>query len=107
MSRGKLVLRVYALTAAIAVSVMIALLLLPRFVGSPRYLEPQAALVQNMVDRLSMRDSQKLTDSVDRISKRLRGNLTLFDTQDRMVRTTVAARARGSDRSRACGARRR
>ncbi len=89
MSKRKIVVRVYALTAAIAVSVMIALLLLPRFVGSPRYLEPQAALVQNMVDRLSSRDPQKLTESIDRLSKRLRGNLTLFDTQNHVTRTTV------------------
>ena len=89
MSRRKIVVRVYALTAAIAVSVMIALLLLPRFVGSPRYLEPQAALVQNMVDRLSARDPQKLTESIERITKRLRGSLTLYDAQDHVVRTTT------------------
>ena len=43
-------------TAAIAIAVMVALIFLPRFVGSPRYLEPQAALVQNLVDRFAVRD---------------------------------------------------
>ena len=51
VSRRKLALRLYAFTAAIAIASMVALFFLPRFVGSPRYLEPQAALVQNMVDR--------------------------------------------------------
>ena len=87
--RGKLALRVYALTAIIAVSVMVALLVLPRFVGSPRYLEPQAALVQNMVDRLSARDSQKLTESMTRIGSRMKGQLTLFDPAGHVVRTTI------------------
>ena len=49
MSRRKLAWRLYGLTAAIVVAVMIALIYVPRFVGSPRYLEPQAALVQNLV----------------------------------------------------------
>ncbi len=89
MSRRKLVVRVYALTAAIAVSVMVALLLLPRFVGSPRYLEPQAALVQNMVDRLSLRDSAKQAEVIDRLAKRLRGRLTLYDAQGHLVRSTA------------------
>jgi signal transduction histidine kinase len=89
MTKRPLALRLYALTAAISIAIMVALLVLPRFVGSPRYLEPQAALVQNMVDRLSQRDSQKLNESIERLSRRLRGQLTLFDAQGTLVRTTV------------------
>jgi two-component system, OmpR family, sensor kinase len=89
MSKRPLALRLYALTAAISIAVMAALLVLPRFVGSPRYLEPQAALVQNMVDRLSLRQGQELTDRVNRIGKRLRGRLTLYDTKGNMVRSTA------------------
>ncbi|MEO6776481.1 MAG: ATP-binding protein [Kofleriaceae bacterium] len=89
MRRGNLVIRVYALTAAIAVSVIVAMVMLPRFVGSPRYLEPQAALVQNMVDHYSARTSEQLDVRIARLKERLRGRLTLFDTTGKMVRTTV------------------
>ena len=47
--RRPLALRLYALTAAISIATMVALFVLPRFVGSPRYLEPQAALVRRRV----------------------------------------------------------
>ncbi|HEY5923567.1 MAG TPA: ATP-binding protein [Kofleriaceae bacterium] len=88
MSKRRLALRLYALTAAISIAVMVALLVLPRFVGSPRYLEPQAALVQNMVDRLSMREPAQLVERMERIGKRLRGKLTLYDTQGNVIRST-------------------
>src|SRR3954469_11906064 len=89
MRRGNLVIRVYALTAAIAVSVIVAMVMLPRFVGSPRYLEPQAALVQNMVDRYSQRTPNELAERMERLSQRLRGALTLFDANGKLVQTTV------------------
>lgn len=89
MSRRRLALRLYGLTAAITIVVMIALWVLPRFVGSPRYLEPQAALVHNMVDRLSLRDADKLAHSMERLGRRLKGSLTLFDPQGHVVRSTV------------------
>ena len=92
MSRRKLGLQLYAFTAAIAVAVMVALLVLPRFVGSPRYLEPQAALVQNMVDRLALRrkdDPQKFDDAMVRIAGRIKGRLTLLDPSGHVVRSTV------------------
>jgi len=88
MSRRRLALRLYGLTAAIALSVMVALLVLPRFVGSPRYLEPQAALVQNMVDRVSLREPAKRTEAFERLRKRLRGKLTLYDTSGNVVEST-------------------
>jgi signal transduction histidine kinase len=88
MSRRPLALRLYALTGAISIAVMVALLVLPRFARSPTYLEPQAALVQNMVDRLSMRDPKALAERLDRTSARIRGKLTLYDTSGRVVRST-------------------
>jgi len=95
MRRGNLVIRVYALTAAIAVSVIVAMVMLPRFVGSPRYLEPQAALVQNMVDRYSQRTPAELAERMDRLSQRLRGGLTLFDANGNLLRSTVEPPLRG------------
>ena len=92
MSRRKLAVRLYAFTAAIVIATMAALIVLPRFVGSPRYLEPQAALVQNMVDRFSERihrDPAKLDESMGRLAQRLRGKLTLFDPQGNVLRSTA------------------
>ncbi|HSD90730.1 MAG TPA: HAMP domain-containing sensor histidine kinase [Kofleriaceae bacterium] len=88
MSRRRLALRLYGLTAAIALAVMAALLVVPRFVGSPRYLEPQAALVQNMVDRVSLREPAKRAEVFERLRKRLRGKLTLYDTSGNVVAST-------------------
>jgi signal transduction histidine kinase len=89
VTKRPLALRLYALTAAISISIMVALYVLPRFVGSPSYLEPQAALVQNMVDRLSLRDPQALADRIERLSRRLRGSLTLYSPDGNVVRSTV------------------
>lgn len=89
MSKRPLALRLYGLTAAVSIAAMVALLVLPRFVGSPRYLESQAALVQYMVDRLSLRAPEKLEVSMNRIGPRLRGGLTLFDANGNLVRSTV------------------
>jgi two-component system, OmpR family, sensor kinase len=79
--RRSLVLRTYAFTTGIAVAVMIALLLLPRYIGSPRYLEPQAALVQTIVERMSQRDPARRAEVLSRLAPRLRGKLTLFDAE--------------------------
>src|SRR5690606_38084841 len=89
LSKRPLALRLYGLTAAVSIAAMVALLVLPRFVGSPRYLESQAALVQYMVDRLSLRAPEKLEVSMNRIGPRLRGGLTLFDANGNLVRSTV------------------
>jgi signal transduction histidine kinase len=91
VSRRKLALRMYAFTAAIVIATMAALIILPRFVREPKFLEPQAALVQNMVDRFSERirkDPAKLDESMGRLAQRLKGDLTLYDAQGTMLRST-------------------
>lgn len=88
MSRRVLALRLYGLTAAISISIMVALLAVPRFVGSPRYLEPQAALVQNLVDRVALRDRAKYPEIRERLQRRLRGKLTMFDADGTVTLTT-------------------
>jgi len=90
MSRRKLAWRLYGLTAAISLSVMFALIFLPRFVGSPRYLEPQAALVQNLVDRVSLREPAQLPEVFERLRKRLRGDLTIYSADGTAVASTAA-----------------
>jgi two-component system OmpR family sensor kinase len=88
MARVRLALRLYIFVAIIAVAVMAALLVLPRFVGSPRYLEPQAALVQSVVDRLStQKDPQKFDRFIERLNQRLRGQLTIYDLQGHALRS--------------------
>ncbi len=77
--RRRLVLTVYAFTAALSVAIMAALLVLPRYTRSARYLEPQAALVQFLVDRWSTKNPQDFETALARIEPRLRGGLTLFD----------------------------
>ncbi len=89
MSRRAIGLRLYGLTAAISISIMVALFVVPRFVGSPRYLEPQAALVQNLVDRVAQREPSRLLEIKARLQKRLRGKLTIFDAKGNVTLSTV------------------
>ncbi len=79
--RRSLVLRTYAFAIGIAMAVMIALFILPRYIRNPRYLEPQAALVQNIVERMAQRDQTRRVEVLGRMAPRLRGKLTLFDAQ--------------------------
>jgi two-component system OmpR family sensor kinase len=92
MRKRKLALRLYAFTAIITLVAMAALYVLPRFVGSPKFLEPQAALVQDMVDGMSTRlreDPARFEKSMARRTQRLHGVLSLFDRDGHLVRTTA------------------
>jgi signal transduction histidine kinase len=88
-ARRRLALRVYGFVAVLTIATMVALLVLPRYMRGARYLEPQAALFQYMVDRMSMKKPEEFTAMLDRIQPRLRGNLTIFDANGRTIRTTV------------------
>jgi two-component system, OmpR family, sensor kinase len=85
--RRRLVLRVYAFAAIMSIMIMAALLVLPRYIKGARYLEPQAALLQYMVDRWSSKQPVELEVSMARIEPRLRGNITLFSHEGRLLRT--------------------
>ena len=87
--RRRLVLRVYAFAAVLSIAIMVALLTLPRYVRGARYLEPQAALLQYNVERWSAKDPPKLTEIMGRVQERLRGELSLFDAGQQLVRTTI------------------
>jgi two-component system, OmpR family, sensor kinase len=97
-ARGSLALRTYAFAAGIAITAMAALWILPRYIGSPRYLESQAALVQNLVDRLSLREPARRDEAMARLRERLRGKLTLFDSELHAVRSTAEVLAPPSAR---------
>ncbi len=86
-TKKKLVYRVYALTAGLALAIMVALLVLPRYVRSARYLEPQAALVQFLVDRWSLKNPKEFDESLQRIEPRLRGKLTIYASDGRVLRS--------------------
>ncbi|HEY3805239.1 MAG TPA: HAMP domain-containing sensor histidine kinase [Kofleriaceae bacterium] len=88
MRKGKLVFGIYTLNAVIAVSVIVAMWWLPRYVGSPRYLEDRAALVQNMVDRYSTRTTDELAERMKRGASRFKGELTLYDAHGKLVQST-------------------
>lgn len=94
--RRRLALRVYAFAIALAVAVGAALVILPRYTRGARYLEPQAALLQYMVERWSLKVSSddpaeraKFGEMLGRIEPRLRGKLSLFDVQGTLVRTNI------------------
>ncbi len=89
LPRRRLVFRVYAFAALMSIAVMVTLLVLPRYMIGARYLEPQAALLQYMVERLSVKEPAKFTAAMDRIEQRVRGRLSLFDHDGRVIRTTV------------------
>ena len=88
--RGSLALRVYAFTAALAVAVMVAFFTIPRYVGSPRFLENHVVWIQNTVDRLSSRDPGRRAEVVARMATRgIGGDLTLFDASGGVLDSTV------------------
>lgn len=87
--RRTLVLRVYAFVAVLALAIMAALLVLPRYTRSPRYSEPQAALVQFLVERWSVKNPQEFAVAMERIEPRLRGRLSLYDAKGALIRSNV------------------
>jgi signal transduction histidine kinase len=87
--RRGLVYRVYGFVAVLALAIMAALLILPRYTRSPRYLEPHAALMQYLIERWSLRTPLDLDTVMARIEPRLRGKLSLFDANGKLLRTNI------------------
>ena len=97
MARSRLVLRMYAFTGALSIAIMVALLVLPRYTRSARYLEPQAALVQFLVDRWSTKNPVDFEQAVHRLEPRLRGRLTVYAHDGRVLsREQLLDLAKGS-----------
>jgi len=86
--RRRLVYRVYGSAAVLAIAIMAALLILPRYTRSPRYLEPHAALAQYLIERWESRH-QNLDEVMARIEPRMRGKLSLFDGSGKLLRSNV------------------
>jgi len=87
--RRRLVYRVYGFVAVLAIAIMAALLILPRYTRAPRYLEPHAALAQYLVERWSTKNSHELDEAMVRIEPRLRGKLTLYDASGKLLRSNT------------------
>jgi len=86
--RPRLVYRVYGFVAVLAIAIMAALLILPRYTRSPRYLEPHAALAQYLVERWTVRH-QNLDEVMARLEPRLRGKLSLYDATGKLLRSNA------------------
>jgi len=93
LRRRRLVYRVYGFVAVLAIAIMAALLILPRYTRSPRYLEPHAALAQYLIERWSVKNAHELDAVMARIEPRLRGTLSLFDAHGNLLRTNTDSTA--------------
>ena len=87
--RRRLVYRVYGFVAVLAIAIMAALLILPRYTRAPRYLEPQAALAQYLIERWSIKDPQAFESAMARIEPRLRAKLSLFDASGKLLHSNI------------------
>ena len=87
MGRRRLVLRVYAFAAVMSICIMAGVLVLPRYMRGARYLEPQAALIQYLTERWSLKDPAKFEVSMARVEQRLRGKATIYTADGRPLRT--------------------
>ncbi|HEY4181165.1 MAG TPA: HAMP domain-containing sensor histidine kinase [Kofleriaceae bacterium] len=87
--RRRLVFRVYGFAALVSLAIIVVLLVLPRYTRGARYLEPQAALVQYLVERLSTKDAAGFEEVFRRIDQRVRGKLSLYDTHGKLLRSNV------------------
>ena len=85
--RRRLVYRVYGFVAVLAIAIMAALIFLPRYTRTPRYLEPHAALVQYLIERVSLRSGADRDTVIARIEPRIRGKLSLYDAGGQLLHT--------------------
>ncbi|HSS03302.1 MAG TPA: HAMP domain-containing sensor histidine kinase [Kofleriaceae bacterium] len=79
----------YGFAAVLAIAIMAALLILPRYTRAPRYLEPHAALIQYLIERWSAKDPQEFQSAMLRIEARLRGKLSLYDASGKLVHSNT------------------
>jgi signal transduction histidine kinase len=87
--RRRLVYRVYGFVAVLAIAIMAALLILPRYTRSASYLESHAALAQYLIERWSVKNPQELDIVMTRFESRVRGTLSLFDAGGKLLRTNI------------------
>ncbi|HEY0192997.1 MAG TPA: HAMP domain-containing sensor histidine kinase [Kofleriaceae bacterium] len=81
--------RVYGFAGVLAIAIMAALFVLPRYTRSTKYLEPHAALAQYLVDRWSIKNDKQLDEIMQRIETRLRGKITLYNPAGKVLRSNI------------------
>jgi signal transduction histidine kinase len=86
--RRRLVLRVYLFTAGLFIAVFVAMATIPRLVTGPTWHEPQAALLQGVVEHLAPMPSRERLRLVSRLRERVPGHLTLYDAQGVILAST-------------------
>lgn len=87
--RRRLVYRVYGFVAVLAIAIMAALIFLPRYTRAPRYLRPHAALIQYLIERVSLRSGADRDTIIARIESRILGKLSLFDATGHLLRSNI------------------
>jgi two-component system OmpR family sensor kinase len=104
--RRRLALRVYLFAAGMLVFVGVAMVVIPRFGGSPAWLEPQATLLQGFIDRLAHTTApearvddrvEDLAAAFERLGPRIQGQATLYDRDGRMLLSVVEPPVPGPD----------
>lgn len=95
--RRRLVLRVYLFTAGLFIAVFAAMATIPRLVTGPTWHEPQAALLQGVVEHLAPMPSSERLHLVSRLRERVPGQLTLYDAQGVVLASTHEPPAAGFD----------
>ncbi|HEX8109406.1 MAG TPA: HAMP domain-containing sensor histidine kinase [Kofleriaceae bacterium] len=87
--RRRLVYRVYGFVAVLAIAIMAALIILPRYTRTPKVLAPHAAVTQYLIDRWSLRSPAGLNDAVFRFYARVLGKLSLYDASGRLLHSNA------------------
>jgi signal transduction histidine kinase len=93
--RRRLVLRVYLFTAGLFIAVFVAMATIPRMVTGPTWHEPQAALLQGVVEHLSHLPAGDRRHLVARLRERVPGQLTVYDARGVVLASTHAPPAGG------------
>lgn len=87
--RRRLVLRVYLFTAGLFIAVFVAMATVPRLVTGPTWHEPQAALLQGVVEHMArMSSNAERLHLVSQLRERVPGQLTIYDAQGVVLAST-------------------
>jgi two-component system OmpR family sensor kinase len=87
--RRRLVYRVYGFVAVLAIAIMAALIILPRYTRAPKFLVPHAALVQYLTERVSLRSGADRDTRIARVESAVIGKLSLYDAAGHLVHSNI------------------
>jgi two-component system OmpR family sensor kinase len=87
--RRRLVYRVYGFVAVLAIAIMAALIILPRYTRTPKFLAPHAALTQYLTERWSLRSPNEFDAAMERIDARVLGKLSIYDSSGHRLHSNI------------------